>query len=721
MHENPATVPETAGFSAQEYIDILRRQRATILAAFVLITAVGAIYSVVQPPMYRAAARLLVAPPSYVINSVTSDPLAPLFMAGSGYSTMTQVEMLQRGEIRAKVAEKLQRKELPAIKVDIVENTSIIQVVAEGDDRALVADAANAMVDVYMTDVKQAATASLRNAMKFAADQEEQARKRADANFKLLSQLKRDNRLPDIETTKTSQQTVVEGLAVAYSSARASAEEAKRRIRVSERKLAEIGPTRSDVPTWQADPAVQQLQTRIDDLDVELKALGEDLGANNPGIVVKARQIAELRGRLVEYKRNFRDRNQRLNPIWRALSDKIIELEIEAQALEGRAATLAEALADATRRLDAIPGLESDYIRYDTEWRSAAERAKYWGDRKREIELRLQTAGQTQNVRDIERAIVPVVPFSPNRTQNLLLAAFIGLFVGLGLGLLRELLDDKIKSPDEARKALGIPSLGQVPLVEEAGLRLIRDISTFSPLSESFRNLRTSLTFAAVGVEMRSLLITSSQPAEGKSTTAANLATTMADSFEGRKVILVDADLRRPSQDKLFRLERAPGLTEVLLGSHSLDDVLRPCGVDNVLVLPAGTLPPNPAELLGSSAMERLIAELESRADFVIFDSPPALAVADSLVLASRVDAALIVVAYGDTRKTMVRKAVEQVSKANRNVLGTVINRMDASAGGYYYYYYNRYYTPSGSVGMLPADTAAKAPAPTVDRQEDGE
>ena len=235
-----------------------------------------------------------------------------------------------------------------------------------------------------------------------------------------------------------------------------------------------------------------------------------------------------------------------------------------------------------------------------------------------------------------------------------------------------------------------LPNLGHVPLVEEEGLRLIRDISTFSPLMESYRSLRTNINFAAVGTKLRSLVVTSSVPAEGKSTTAANLAMAMA--LDGKRVIIIDADLRRPSLHKLFRLESSPGLTDILVGTHEIADVIKPSGVDNVSVISAGSPPPNPAELLGSAKMGELITELESLADIVLFDSPPTLAVADSIVLAARTNGVLLVIGYGETKKTNSRNAVAALQRANARVLGTVLNRVEGPSSGYYY---GKYYVPA--------------------------
>jgi capsular exopolysaccharide synthesis family protein len=317
----------------------------------------------------------------------------------------------------------------------------------------------------------------------------------------------------------------------------------------------------------------------------------------------------------------------------------------------------------------------------------------------------------------LQKAQIPNRPIRPNREQNILFAALLGIFFGLCLALLQELFDDRINSPEEAERVLRLPSLGLIPLIEEEGLRLIKDTSKFSPLMESYRSLRTNINFAAVGHQVRSIVVTSSVPAEGKSTTVANLAMSMA--MERKRVIIVDADLRRPSLHKLFKIESTPGLTDVLVGTHTIDDVLHTTSVNGVSVIAAGSPPPNPAELLGSSEMNDLLKELEDRSDIVLFDSPPALLVADSIVLASRADGVLLVIGYGETKKANTRKAIEILSRASSILLGTVLNRMEGQGGGYYY---GKYYVP---VTDRPISTngngVASSPAVVAEREPEAQ
>ncbi|MFL7839410.1 MAG: CpsD/CapB family tyrosine-protein kinase [Candidatus Promineifilaceae bacterium] len=204
-----------------------------------------------------------------------------------------------------------------------------------------------------------------------------------------------------------------------------------------------------------------------------------------------------------------------------------------------------------------------------------------------------------------------------------------------------------------------------------------------SPISEAYRTLRTNLSFYSVDDPIKSLVITSSASDDGKSTVAANLAVTMAQS--GRKTILVDCDLRRPTLDQLFDLEPEPGLTNVILGDF--DGIpLQKTGVENLTLLASGPKPPNPADMLGSKRIDALIAELTGQADFVILDSPPALAVTDAAVLGAKVDGVLLVIAAGRTRRDHAERAKETLEKARVRIVGSTLTNAphDSMVGDYY-------------------------------------
>lgn len=293
----------------------------------------------------------------------------------------------------------------------------------------------------------------------------------------------------------------------------------------------------------------------------------------------------------------------------------------------------------------------------------------------------------------IEPAGLPVAPIGPNTSLNVMLAAAVGALLSLGAILLLEYLDDTIKSPEDLRRAADLTALGviaRIGRVQRPSDQLVTAHSSSDPISEAYRVLRTNLQFSGLKNPAGTLLVTSSGPGEGKTTTAANLAVMLAQTQ--KKVILVDADLRRPSQHKLFGLSNKSGLTSLVLDeSLTIEDVLQPSGLGGLQVLTSGPLPPNPAEVLHSAEMGRIMERLRSDADLVIFDSPPVLAVADAVILASKLHSTMLVVDAGRTRTEAVRRSVEMLAKVNAKLLGAVLNKMSRRRAEGYTYYYNYY------------------------------
>jgi polysaccharide biosynthesis transport protein len=289
----------------------------------------------------------------------------------------------------------------------------------------------------------------------------------------------------------------------------------------------------------------------------------------------------------------------------------------------------------------------------------------------------------------VDPARLPQVPISPNVPLTVLLAAAIGCLLAVGGAFLIEYIDDTIKAPDDVTQSMKLSVLGVIARItgETPEEKLIAARHPRSSHAEAYRVLRTNIQVADVDRPISTLLITSPNPVEGKSVTAANLAVVMAQA--GLRVILVDADMRRPVQHKMFHLANNRGLTEGLMQpSPSLDGILYATETENLKVIPTGQIPPNPAELLGSKRMKALIELLKESADMVIFDTPPCLPLADAAILARQVDGALMVVDSGRTRRDAALRAKEALERAGAHILGVALNRVSAHSSGYYYYYY---------------------------------
>jgi non-specific protein-tyrosine kinase len=297
----------------------------------------------------------------------------------------------------------------------------------------------------------------------------------------------------------------------------------------------------------------------------------------------------------------------------------------------------------------------------------------------------------------IEPAVPPTTPISPRTLLNVLIGALLGLFAGVALVLIRERLDDTVKTPADAEQTVGLPALGvitQMPGDRKRNeiYRLAALLYPRSPATETYRMLRANIEFATADTPMRSLLVTSSAPSEGKTVTCSNLAIVFAQA--GHRVLLIDGDLRRPGIHRLFDIPNTQGLSTLL----RTDDVdyaaaVRPTEQANLWVLPTGPLPADPAELVGSPRMVAVMEHLESGYDLIIVDSPPVQSVADAAILSSFLDATLLVIGAGRARRTTLRLAREALDRAGADVIGVVLNLLRDPAAVAYGGHYPSYMT----------------------------
>jgi len=315
-------------------------------------------------------------------------------------------------------------------------------------------------------------------------------------------------------------------------------------------------------------------------------------------------------------------------------------------------------------------------------------------------ELRINAQLEVGSGRVVSPAVVTETPVEPTPVRNTALGLVVGLVLGLGMAFLYEYLDNTIKSSDEAEKLLGVPVLGLIPSEKyEKEERRRTSILTHpgGPAAESYRVLRNNLDFINFQHDLKTLLVTSAAPSEGKSTVAANLAAGLAQA--GKKVVLVASDFRKPTTQQFFGVRNLIGLSDVLTGAHSLKSALqRPREDMELLVLTSGKLPPNPSELLGSERMRDVLEELKVWADWIIIDTPPLLAVADGAALARYTDGVLLVTKGASSTREAVKKAGEMIASAGGRLVGSAVWGLDAvgGRGGYGYgkgYGYGGYYS----------------------------
>jgi capsular exopolysaccharide synthesis family protein len=568
------------------------------------------------------------------------------------------------------------------IRIEPLPGGRLVNVRFNAYDPGLAARVANTLAELYVEQSRDFRSSSSTEATDWLAKQMQEQRARVEAAERALIEYQErqglagggDDATPDSDRVGTLEGAIVSA----------------RMERVA--KEAALAQARS-APLWQlashpavaAAPGVQEARSKVSELQAEYSRLGDTLGEKHPDMV-------RLRG----------DIQVAQDKLQAELRSALRGLEADAQAArareEGLEANLVQARADSLE-----VGRKS--IEYNTLRREVdASKQLFQQLVSRSKETGLESELRTTNVRIMEQAEVPRAPFSPDRSRNYQLGLLIGLALGFGLAFLFEHVDNTVKTPEEV-KALGLPFLGMVPNVgQRAGATAAaRAVSTASPdtaVAEAYRVLRTNLIFSAPSEGGRALVLTSANPGEGKTTTTANLAVALA--LNGAKVLVVEADLRRPALHQHFRTKKTPGLSDLIVSKCQASQAIQSTRFKGLSVLPCGYMPPNPAELLGSANMREIVAALRSCYDWVLIDTPPVLAMADTPVLCPVVDGVILVVSAEQSPRPAVLRSVDQVQAVGGKVTGVVLNRVDLRRNSYYYgqyygEYYRSYYAPSGS------------------------
>jgi len=385
--------------------------------------------------------------------------------------------------------------------------------------------------------------------------------------------------------------------------------------------------------------------------------------------------------------------------------DQIVALESQKVSLETKVSEYGKLNDYYKNLIESIPSTSISYIRLERE-RQTHERI-YLLMKERYEEARIQEASQISNVYVIDKAEPNYKPIKPKTNLNILLGFIFGLAAGIGVILLREFMDNSIRSKEDLEK-LGLTVLGIIPSMSIDRAKKVLDkkyssnddfrnrlISHFKPrshISESFRSLRTNLELSVPADKpLTSLVVTSAGAAEGKSTVIANLAIAYAQF--GMKVLLVDGDMRKPTIHKMFSTPKKPGLANMITKRSKLDESIFKTEIDNLYVMPAGSLPPNPSELLGSKSMKELFTQLKKQFDKIFFDAPPLMAVTDAALIGAQTDGILLVARAGEAQKEVVVHLQQEMKNTKIQIAGTVLNDVNpknTSSG--YYYYYQRYY-----------------------------
>lgn len=763
--------PLDRGAQLREWLDVMYRGRWFLLGSLVLVTALAIAYAMWLPNQYRASTLVLVeTQPGTDLSSVLPSD-ASRALAGPDRALENELFVLrQSDDLREQTAARLAAlagtpsgetltilrdpddeartlavqeiaARLPAYLSFATGGTGVdaVSITATSTEPAEAALIANLYAEAFLSRTRESSRASLAATRDFLTGQVDslagELTSREEAVRAYMTRegaVRLDAAADRLVAQLADLQAQRDEARIAADMRGASADALRRELADVEPRLAERLASATETEIAAAQAQIRDLQTQIETIYTRNPDIDRnDPTPRDPELATRLRRLAELQDRARELaQRSIREAIasggvgastagvERLVDLRRRMMDQ----QIEQSGFDAKAASIAARMADYESQLSRIPT-------------QSVELARLTRDRQSTENLSVALQGRLQEARVAEQselgyaevisaATPPETPFAPNRRRIALLGMLLGLGMGLSLAMLRTRLDHRLHRPDDLRER-GFTVLGVVPdmtpIIKEefdggetvsAGGREIQTqlVTLLSPMSqaaENFRAVRTSVQFSRPDAHVRTIVVTSASPSEGKTTVASNLAVTLAQA--GRRVLLIDADLRRPRQHRVFGIPKTPGLA---------DDLFTPNGevphtpaevAEELWLQPAGRSVPNPAEVVSSAIMRERLSEWHDAYDIVILDAPPVLAATDAVLLSTQADAVIVVVRAGQTKDFELDYAVEQLRSVGAPVIGTVLNGFDASQAYGYKYRYTATYQQTYSYGHDDAQAKYKS------------
>ncbi len=716
----------------KHYLGILRRRVWVLVTCFVVIVTLGVVRAFKTTPVYRGMARMLIEKQSPRLMKF--EDVMQLAAADQGYYS-TQRELVKSRAVIEKALDQPNIRELFEVKdegvgrpslweeakrtfsallgvppapmpepwerlrgmvdVEFARDTNLLQVMVESPDPKRAANIANAVARAFELYHLERKLKTSNEAFRFLTQQQGEQREKLREAEDALQQFREKTQLVSLDVSDKDNPVLAR-------LSRLNAELTKvelDRIRLAAQFEVVQSVLSSNEPGDLTDrdavaslagledfPNVTHLQEKLVAAEQELAALSTTYGPGHPQLRTAETKAGNLRDKL----------GRSLAHVAGAVSSQLEVLEKQEKELRQQYTEQNKLALDLARQSQTYSRLQNEVARGHKLFEVLVERT-------REVDLTADYA--KTNVELVETAEPPKFAIRPRKARMAMVSVLLGLMTGTGLALLFEYLDETVKTPEDLESRVGLSVLGYVPAIGTKGAR--RDGFSYrstlsltaprSSVTEAYRNIRTSLFFSAPAEEAKVVVITSGGPGDGKTTTCSNLAVVIAQS--GKRVLLVDGDLRKSKMHRAFGLNSGVGLTNVLVGESSLEQAVqnpRHNGtvLENLDVLTAGPKPPNPAELLGSDSMRKLLDEARKKYDRVIVDTAPVLFVADASILAGISDGVIMVVKAAKNTRTLASRAVDQLKGVKARILGGVLNDVRVSRLGYYYsdYYYHGYY-----------------------------
>jgi polysaccharide biosynthesis transport protein len=682
-----------------DYIKVIKKRRRFVFTFFVAVFVLGLAATLATTPIYMATSSLLIE------KNERSGSLNPNYGFSTSYDpdfVETQYQLIKSTAVARKVVDLLAQdptfnkyygKLLKAeagnreanydevakmvrggIIVNPIKNTKIVDVSYMTESAELAEIIANTIAKAYIEVLLELSISSTQYTMQWMTKKAEEEKEKLEKSERSLQQYMKGQNFVAVE----DKVAVVPQKLAEINSQLIKAETKRKEAESLYKQVKDITGDVSaaeNVTAVSSDMTVQSLRQQILKAEQHAMELANKYGAKHPAMMRANEDIKVLK-------------TKREQEIKRVIASIKTEYEIARSNEGGLRGLLSATNAEALAVNDKL--IEYKVLSRDVE----TNRQLYDSLIKKIKEQSVIEQVRSANVLLVEKAEKPYSPVTPKTTRNLLVSLILGLLGGIGMAFFIEYLDQTIKTPEEAELKLGKSVLGVIPLVEtsEYPIEKLVEKEPLSPFTENYKAIRTALLLSAADQPPKRLLITSAQPGEGKTVTAINLATAIAQS--DYKVLLIDADLRKPRIYKALGLNNTKGLSTYLAGASDMD-IIQQGPVPNLSIIPSGPIPPNPSELLSSNRLNFMIRALSEEYDILIFDTAPLLSVTDGLILSKVLDGTVIVAKAGQTVYDDVKRAIKSLSDLNANILGVVINAFDTKKNEYYYRYYN-YYSEDG-------------------------
>lgn len=520
--------------------------------------------------------------------------------------------------------------------------------------------------------------------------------------------------------TADASSSAVAGLRQATSdsdAANAALAEAQAKLSQIDGALRRVGPTRRVIEGTSNTPMAQQMETQLADLTRQLNDARSKYEDTHPQVIALKESIDQVQGKLQLEKGKISSHVTLVrDPVYDSLLAERARLAYERNGLAAKAGQLAGAVGRAASALR--PGRDVTLARMQNEFETAQKTYNDLQTQLNQARINEKETTATGAMRIVDEATSAEGPMGVNKMAYFFMGTLLSLIVGLGMAITLESLDNSIKANVDVERLLSLPVTALIPSggsITNTALSRITYTDPLSPIAEAYRFLRTDLLLSTEGTNIRTIMVATAKPGQGGTVTVCNLGVSLA--MDGKRVILVDADMRRPCLHRTFKVENEVGLSNALCNEKDFDEVVLSTEIDNLFIIPAGPTPSNPSELLGSSRMRALMDWLSDQADYVLIDTPSAVAFTDAVVLSRIVDGVVMVVRAQQVPRGAELQVRELLNKAKANILGVVLNDVEPDTVDSYYYH-SHYYPDMANKKPKPLKslTGVKHLPPTVEQ-----